>query len=163
MDKLFYFVIIFFYHLLWMWKKSEHTTNCIAVSVEACTFCKASDRNIQVFSKHWKIRPLTHWSWVTHICVSNLTIIGSDNSLSPDRRQAIIWTNAELLLIGPSGTNFCEILIRIDTFSFKKMHLKMLSAKWRPFCLSLNVLIKLHYSHGSLNFWRTKCGHAIFM
>ena len=83
---------------------------------------------------------LTHWGRVMHICVSKLTIIGSDNGLSPDRRQAIIWTNAGLLLIGPIGTNFSEILIGIQTFSFKKMHLNMSSAKWRPFCLSLNVL-----------------------
>ena len=59
---------------------------------------------------------LTHWGWVTHICVSKLTIIGSDNGLSPDRHQAIIWTNAGLLLIGPLGTNFSEILIEILTF-----------------------------------------------
>ena len=59
--------------------------------------------------------------------------IGSDNSLSPGRRQAIIWTNAGILLIGPWGTNFSEILIDIHTFSFKKIHLKMSSAKWRPF------------------------------
>ena len=44
---------------------------------------------------------ITHWGRVTHICVSKLTIIGSDNGLSPDRRQTIIWTNAGLLLIGP--------------------------------------------------------------
>ena len=44
---------------------------------------------------------LTHWGRVTHICVSKQTIIGSDNGLSPDRLQAIIWTNVELLLIGP--------------------------------------------------------------
>ena len=49
---------------------------------------------------------LTHWGRVTHICVSKLTIIGSDNGLSPGRRQAIIWTNAGILLIGPLGTNF---------------------------------------------------------
>ena len=36
----------------------------------------------------------THWGRVTHICVSKLTIIGSDNGLSPERRQAIIWTKA---------------------------------------------------------------------
>ena len=83
---------------------------------------------------------LTHWGRVTHICVGNLTIIGSDNGLSPGRRQAIIWTNDIILLIGPLGTNFSEILIKIDTFSFKKMHLKMSSAKWRPFCLGRNVL-----------------------
>ena len=73
-------------------------------------------------------------------CVGKLTIIGSDNGLSPGRRQAIIWTNAWILLIWPLGTNFNEILIGNQTFSFKKMHLKMSSAKWRPFCLSLNVL-----------------------
>ena len=64
---------------------------------------------------------LTHWGRVTHICISKLTTIGSDNGLSPSRRQAIIWTNAGLLLIGPLGTNLSEILIEIYTFSFKKM------------------------------------------
>ena len=43
---------------------------------------------------------LTHWGRVTHICVNKLTVIGSDNGLLPDRRQAIIWTNAGILLIG---------------------------------------------------------------
>ena len=70
---------------------------------------------------------------MTHICVGKLTIIGSDNGLSPGRRQAIIWTNAGILLIGPLWTNFCEIVIKISTFSFKKMRLKMSSAKWRLF------------------------------
>ena len=84
---------------------------------------------------------LTQWGRVTHICVSKLTILGSDNGLSPDRRQAIIWTNAGILLIGPLRTNFSEMLIEIHTFSFKKMHLKMSSGKWWPFCLGLNVLM----------------------
>ena len=84
---------------------------------------------------------LTHWGRVTHICVSTLTIIGSDNGLSPDRRQAIIWTIAGILLSGPLGTNFSEIWSEIHTFSFKKICLKMSSGKWRPFCLGLNVLI----------------------
>ena len=83
---------------------------------------------------------LTHWGRVMHICVSKLTIIGSDNGLLPDWRQAIIWTNAGILLIGPLGTNFSEILIEILTFSFKKMRLKVSSAKRQPFCLGLNVL-----------------------
>ena len=60
---------------------------------------------------------LTHWGWVMHICVGKLTIIGSDNGLSPGQRQAIIWTNAGILLIGPLGTNFSDILIEIHTFS----------------------------------------------
>ena len=89
---------------------------------------------------------LTHWGQVTHICVVNLTIIGSDNGLSLGRRQAIIWTNAGILLIGPLGTNFNDIVTEILLFSLKKMRLKMSSAKWRPFCLDLNVLnLKFHF------------------
>ena len=84
---------------------------------------------------------LTHWGRETHICVSEHANIGSDNGLSPYRRQAIIWTNAGILLIEPVGTNFNEILIEIHTFSFKRMHFKVSSGKWRPFCLGLNVLI----------------------
>ena len=58
---------------------------------------------------------LTHWGQATHICVGKLTIIGSDNGLSPGRRQAIIWTIAGILLIGPVGTNFSDILIGFKT------------------------------------------------
>ena len=81
---------------------------------------------------------------MTHICVSKLTIIGSDNGLSPGRRQAIIWNNTGLLLIEPLGTNFSEISIGIQRFSFKKMHLNMSAAIWRPFCLGLNVLMGIN-------------------
>ena len=70
---------------------------------------------------------LTHRGRVTHICVSELTNIGSDNGLSPGRRQAIIWTNVGILWIGPLGTNFNEMLIEIHAFSFTKIHLKMSS------------------------------------
>ena len=77
---------------------------------------------------------------MTHICIGKLIIIDSDNGLAPGQRQAIIWCNAAVLLIRTSGTYFGEILSKIHTFSFKKMHLKLSSAKWRPFCLSLNVL-----------------------
>ena len=87
---------------------------------------------------------LTHWGRVTHICVSNPTIIGSDNGLSPSRRQAIIGTNAGILLIQPLGTNFSEMLIEIYIFSLKKMHSKWSSGKWRPCCPGLNVLMVLY-------------------
>ena len=56
------------------------------------------------------------------------------------RRQAIIWTNAEILLIAPLGTNLSEISSEIQTYSFKKMHLKMSSGKWRKFCLGPNLI-----------------------
>ena len=150
-----------------------------------------------------------------HVCVSKLTIICSDNGLAPGRRQAIILTNAGILLIGPLGTNVTEILIAIYhyddvimttlasqitsltvvysivysdadqikhqssaslafvrdrwisrtngqlrgkcfhlitsscTFSLKKMHLKMSSGKWRPFCLGLNVLMGIQAKYGA--------------
>ena len=71
---------------------------------------------------------LTHWGRVTHICVGNLTIIGSNIGLSSGRCQAIIWTNAGILFIGPLGTNFSEILAEII-------------CEKRPFCLGLNVLM----------------------
>ena len=98
--------------------------------------------------------PLTHWGRVTHICVSKLTIIGSYNGLSLRRHRAIIWTNAGILLIRPLGTKFSEILITIHTLSFMKMHLKMASAKWRPFCLCLNVLIRMLHNYWS---WILQC------
>ena len=75
-----------------------------------------------------------------HICVHKQNIIGSDNGLSPDRQKAIIWSSAGKLLIGPLGTNFSKILIEIQTFSFKKRHLKLLSGKWQAFCLGFNML-----------------------
>ena len=77
---------------------------------------------------------------MTHICVSKLNTLASDNGLSPDRRKAIIWINAETLLIGPLGTNFSEIVIEIQTFSSKKMHLERSSAKRRPSRLGVNEL-----------------------
>ena len=109
-------------------------------------------------SENWQsscpgLNVLTHTGRVTHMCVGELTTIGSDNGLLPGRRQAIIWTNTEILLIGPWGTNFSEILIEILTFSFKEMCSKVSSAKWRPFCLGLNVLSHIKgqkSSHGDL-------------
>ena len=94
-----------------------------------------------VICKVWAIlfQPdvLTLWGWVTHICISKITIIGSDNDLSPGRHylnqcwNIVNWT---------PRTNFKEILVRIHTFLFEKIHLKMSSGKWWPFCLGLNVL-----------------------
>ena len=84
---------------------------------------------------------LTHWGCETPFCISKLSIRGSDNGLLPGQRQAIIWTNAGILLMGSPRTNFNEILIDIHTFSIKKIHFKISSGKWQPFCLSLNVFM----------------------
>ena len=89
---------------------------------ENCKIYLATSRLHEV----WLYYFLNHWGRVTHICVSNLTTIGSDNGLSLGRRQVITWTNAGLLLIGPLGRNFSEILFGIQTFSFKKKHMDAL-------------------------------------
>ena len=93
-----------------------------------------------------------------HLGISNLTIIGSENGLAPSRRQAIISTNAGILLIWTSGTYFSEILIEIQTFSFKKVHFKLSSAKWRPgtrglgtgahFMNDISIVIKILWKIG---------------
>ena len=73
-------------------------------------------------------RALTHSGRMTHKWVDNITIIGSDSGLSSGRHQAIIWTNAGILLVRSLGTNFSEILIGNQTFSFKKIHSNKSSA-----------------------------------
>ena len=65
------------------------------------------------------------------------------------------WTNDGILLIGPLGKHFSEILIEFNTFSLMKMHLKLSSIKWWQFCLSLIVL------RANLSCW---CGcHAAYI
>ena len=137
----------------YFWVQEVHTTGLFFINIivkDVMISINNADQNNQrrhdlkelcYWNHHQSnVTSLTHWGRVTHICVSKQTIIGSDNGLSPGRRQAIIWTNAGKLLFGPPGTNFSEILIEIHTFSLKKMHLKMSSAKRRPFCLGFNVL-----------------------
>ena len=115
-----------------------------------CTRYLLTD-NFPISSKLWSsyfqstegisvVLGLTYWGRLTHICISKLTIIGSDNGLSSDRHQAIIWTNTGIWLIRTIGTNFSDILNEIHTFSFTKMYLTMSYEKWRPFCVSLNML-----------------------
>ena len=118
-----------------------HMTN-----YDPCNTCVTLDSACLVLMAWCPFNSLTHWGRVTHICVSKLTIIGSDNGLSPGRRQAIICTNAGILLIRTLGTNFSEILGEIHSFSFSKMHLKMSFAKWRLFGLGLNELTHLQQS-----------------
>ena len=66
--------------------------------------------------------------------------------------------------MGPLGTNFSEILIKIHIFSSKKMHLNMLSGKWWPLCLGLNSLMspftnrdELRLGHGQVIMSTDKC------
>ena len=76
----------------------------------------------------------------TRAVKGNYTKLYLKNSLSPGWSQAFIWTDAEILLIGPLGSNCTEIVIEIITLSFKKIRFKVSSMKRRPFCIGLNVL-----------------------
>ena len=107
--------------------------------------------------------PLTHWGRVTHICVSKLTIIGSDNGLSPDRRQAIIWTNAGLLLIGPVGKKLQWNLKRnsnifIEENAFEGVVCETAAILSRPQCVNDKNDTDLTCKHDSLRHSR----HYIF-
>ena len=83
-----------------------------------------------------------YWGRATYISVSKLTIIGSDDGLSPGRHKAIVWTNAGILYNWSPRNNF-----NWNWYIFiKKMHLKMSSGKRWPFCLGLNVLTHLSLS-----------------
>ena len=86
---------------------------------------------------------LAHWGRVTHICVSNLTLIGSDNGLSLGRCQAITWTYAGKYSTVPLGTNFDETQNEIHTPSFNKMHLKLSSTS--------SIVISLALMHSCPN------------
>ena len=97
------------------------------------------------YAKHVFLQDvLTHWGRVTHKCVGKLIIIGSDNGLAPGRRQAIIWINAALSLIGPLGTNFSEILIEslnifIQEIAFESIVCEMASILSRPQWVNLSM------------------------
>ena len=73
---------------------------------------------------------------MNHICISKLTIIGSDIALSSGQRHDIIWTNGGILLIEPLDTNFSEIFIEIKTFSLMNLS--------KPQCVSHFLHIQ-HY------------------
>ena len=79
---------------------------------------------------------------VVHICTAKLTISGSDNGLSPERHQAIIWTNAAIIMLIESlRTKFSEILIKIQTFPLRKITFQnvvceMLSISSQPQCVN---------------------------
>ena len=96
-------------------------------------------------------------SGLMHKYVSKLTIIGSDDGLLPGRHQAIIWTNAGIFLIGPLATKFIEFFIEIQTFSFKKMHLNVSSAKWRSFCFGAPCVKDLPGLGAHKWFWNIPC------
>ena len=111
---------------------AHHINTCNIFENHASTFIAISSRGQWVNSLRLSD---------DYICVSKLTTIGLDNGLSPGRRQAIIWTNAGILLMRPLETNISEIVIEIQTFSLKKKHLKvvceMVAILHQPQCVKV--------------------------
>ena len=71
-------------------------------------------------------RPVMHSFYVFFdLCLnkqlSNLRCHHAHYDITAMCSQAVIWTSADFLLIGPSRTNFSEIFIKIPLFSFKKI------------------------------------------
>ena len=85
---------------------------------------------------------------MTHICVSNLTIIGSDNGLSLGRHEAIIWTNAEILSFEPLGTSFSEILIKIQNIFIHENAFE--NVVWKMATILSRVLKYINHVHKQL-------------
>ena len=53
----------------------------------------------------YRVHYSTNWGRAIQIFVSKLTSIAADNDWSPGQHQAIIWTNARILLIESLGTS----------------------------------------------------------
>ena len=84
---------------------------------------------------------------MTHIWVSKIIIIVSDNGLSPGRRRSIIWTNAGILLTGPLGTNFSENFNRNSNFLIQEnapenIVCAIASILFRPQCVNHKIQSK---------------------
>ena len=95
-----YIIYIIIYDLCLLWYLNIHMVALVHGN---------DDINMK-FQKLNFVSLLTHWGRVTHLCISKLTTMISDNGLSPEWCQSIIWTNAGILLIGTLGTKFSEIL-----------------------------------------------------
>ena len=93
---------------------------------------------------HSYMHCLTHWGWVMHLCL-NYAITNPDNGLSSVCQKAIILINAGLLWVGPIGTNFIEILIRILIFSLQ-------NALGNVACKIVAILSQSQYVKGHM-FW----------
>ena len=111
--------------------------------------------------------PLEQYQEV-YVCVGDFTIIGWINGLSPGRRQAIIWTNAGILLIGPIGTNFDEIFFEIQVFlqenEFENVLCDMVAILSRPSCVKLVLQEYFSFSTRRFNYkhyhyWNTCWQH----
>ena len=105
-----------------------------------------------------------HWRWVTHICVSNLTIIGSDNGLSPGRRQVIIWTKMNIvywaLVNKLQWTLNRNLYISIQGNAFENVAWKMVAILSQP--KYVNYMSPSSVTHSGLKHWLHHWGMEVW-
>ena len=117
---------------------------CINLSSDFCV-------SLMTVTRHGAPQVSVLLPWQTGVTQCGLRQwTGSAIGLSLGQRQTITWTNDDLLSVATLGRNLSQIWNQIQKFSFKKLHLKMLSAKCQPFCFSLNVL-RLYIDYH--NYW----------
>ena len=111
------------------------------------------------FSKLWLIRGF-NLLW-PHDAYMNWVCIDPGSGLSPDRYQAIIWTNVALLPIEPFKVHSSKLLITIWTFSVKNM-LFRISPKCRTFYSGINVLIFSKHLEATTLIWHSINNTTLF-
>ena len=106
-------------HIWLLYEFSFHRGRCrCLVTVDGHDrLCSLLQVVVQLIEAKWRI-----------YASEKITRISSDNGLAPEQRQTIFWTNKGILLIGPLGTNFSEILIEIQAFYVWIIRLKMTPA-----------------------------------
>ena len=111
------------------------------------------------FCKWWLIRgfnPLwPHDAYMNSVCID------PGSGLSPDRYQAIIWTNVALLPIEPFKVHSSKIVITIWTFSVKNMLFRM-CPKCRTFYSGINVLIVSKHLETTTLIWHSINNTTLF-
>ena len=120
--------------------------------------------HIVLIIHHW-----THWDRATHICVSKLTIIASDNCLSPDGRQTIIWNNAGILSIVLLGTiiNFnrnSDILFQEN--ALESVVFEIAAILSRPKCVNgkwIDAILRGFYTLPCIHIWYNYQNHTWYV
>ena len=97
-----------------------------------------------------KCNYMTHWGRVTHICVSKLTIIGSDNGLSPGRRQAITCSNA-VYIFNWTLRNELQWNLNRNVYIFIQENVFETVVCEMTLCVGLNVSMDIKKTQQSLN------------
>ena len=113
------------------------------------------EKTWNIFASHVISPHLTHWGRVMHICIGNLTIIGSDNGLAHSRRQAYLnqcWNILNWTLRNKLQWNFKQNLyIFIQENAFDCVVCEMAAILSRPQCVKCHRLLK--FTQGRQEYW----------